>query len=199
MRTLKTAQALEYPELAARFYDPISTSIRSSVDHNYFLREMRAAGGPVLEVGVGVRVWESIPSNWRALHSELQAQTAIAMQSVLDQQARLETQQVLTTKSQQQLERRMAELAGDPDPVEGASQDTRDGLVVALRKEESARNEQLQVLDQLRHEFDAKYNELTRLLEQNRDLAGRLPQPPTKTGEPSEPALGRTQVPIKRR
>jgi SAM-dependent methyltransferase len=44
---------LEYPPFVARFYDPIYASLRSGVDHDYFLQEMRAADGPVLEVGVG--------------------------------------------------------------------------------------------------------------------------------------------------
>lgn len=43
----------EYPEFAARFYDAIYDRIRSGIDHEYFLSEMRAAAGPVLEVGVG--------------------------------------------------------------------------------------------------------------------------------------------------
>lgn len=42
-----------YPEFVARFYDPIYGSLRSGVDRDYFLNEMCAACGPVLEVGVG--------------------------------------------------------------------------------------------------------------------------------------------------
>ena len=38
------------------------------------------------------------------------------------------------------------------------------------------------VLDQLRHEYDAKYNELMKQLERNRNLAAQLPQPSTATG-----------------
>ena len=151
------------------------------------------------QAAAGVRVWEAVPSNWRALNAELQAQTAIALQDVQDQQARLATQKLLVAKSQEQRERRMAELNGDPDPVDGAGQDTIDGLVVALRKEESARNQQLAELDQLRHEYNAKYNRLMELLEENRTLSGQLPQPSSENGSPVGPAVGGTQSSAARR
>ncbi len=151
------------------------------------------------QAAAGMRVWEAIPSNWRALSAELQAQTAIAMQDVQDHQARLATQKLLVAKSQEQRERRMAQLNGNPNPVEGAGQDTIDGLVVSLRKEESARNQQLAELDQLRHEYDAKYNRLTELLEENRNLSGQLPQPSSENGSPAGPAVGGTQDPAARR
>jgi len=43
----------EYPEVFARFYDVIYDQIRSETDHDYFLKKILAAKGPVLEVGVG--------------------------------------------------------------------------------------------------------------------------------------------------
>ncbi len=151
------------------------------------------------QAAAGIRVWEAVPSNWRALNAELQAQTAIAMQDVQDQQARLAAQKRLVAKSQEQLARRMAQLNGDPDPVDGAGQDTIDGLVVALRKEESVRNQQLAELDQLRHEYNAKYNRLMELLEENRNLSGQLPQPSSENGNPAGPAVGGTQSSTARR
>ena len=42
-----------YPSAFARFYDLIYSKVRSEVDTDYFLRMMKAAIGPVLEVGVG--------------------------------------------------------------------------------------------------------------------------------------------------
>jgi SAM-dependent methyltransferase len=42
-----------YPPAFARFYDMIYSKVRSDVDTDYFLRMMRAADGPILEVGVG--------------------------------------------------------------------------------------------------------------------------------------------------
>ncbi|MBX3436785.1 MAG: hypothetical protein KF861_04780 [Planctomycetaceae bacterium] len=145
----------------------------------------------------GVRVWESIPSDWRALHSELQAQLAIAQHQVIDHEARLAIQRKMVAESQKQLERRVAQLQGNANPIEGAGQDTLDGLVLALRKEETTRNEQLFVLNQLRHEFNSKYNLLMELLEQNRVLAGQLPE--AESDEPSRPAVGDRQSPLLQR
>jgi SAM-dependent methyltransferase len=42
-----------YPDFVARFYDPVYARVRDGVDNEYYLRAMAAAGGPVLEVGVG--------------------------------------------------------------------------------------------------------------------------------------------------
>jgi SAM-dependent methyltransferase len=42
-----------YPDFVARFYDPVYAQVRDGVDNEYYLRAMAAAGGPVLEVGVG--------------------------------------------------------------------------------------------------------------------------------------------------
>ncbi|MBL7961582.1 class I SAM-dependent methyltransferase [bacterium] len=42
-----------YPEFVARFYDVIYDTIRTSVDHDYYLAKMKTSRGPVLEVGVG--------------------------------------------------------------------------------------------------------------------------------------------------
>ncbi len=43
----------EYPEFVARFYDVIYAEIRAAVDTEFFLREIAAAKGKVLEIGVG--------------------------------------------------------------------------------------------------------------------------------------------------
>jgi SAM-dependent methyltransferase len=42
-----------YPELIARFYDAVYAEVRDGVDNDWYLRRMAAAGGPVLEIGVG--------------------------------------------------------------------------------------------------------------------------------------------------
>ncbi|MEZ6145595.1 MAG: hypothetical protein R3B91_09325 [Planctomycetaceae bacterium] len=132
----------------------------------------------------GVRVWNNIPNSWLSLNSKYQGQITEAQQTVQDEEGRLATLEVLNQKSQEQLARRMAELEGDNDPLPGANQDVIDGLVQTLRNEESTRNQQLQVLDQLRHEYHAKYNELIDLLQRNRNLEKQLPQPGTES-EPS--------------
>jgi SAM-dependent methyltransferase len=42
-----------YPDFVARFYDAVYAEVRDGVDNEYYLREMTAAGGTVLEIGVG--------------------------------------------------------------------------------------------------------------------------------------------------
>lgn len=44
---------MEYPDFVARFYDVIYAKIRTSVDHDYYLKKMTEANGHVLEAGVG--------------------------------------------------------------------------------------------------------------------------------------------------
>ncbi|MBX7151396.1 class I SAM-dependent methyltransferase [bacterium] len=44
---------MEYPDFVARFYDVIYAKIRTSVDHDYYLKKTLETNGPVLEVGVG--------------------------------------------------------------------------------------------------------------------------------------------------
>ncbi len=43
----------KYPETFARFYDLIYNQMRDSVDHEFYLREIRQTKGRVLEIGTG--------------------------------------------------------------------------------------------------------------------------------------------------
>jgi hypothetical protein len=42
-----------YPDFVARFYDVVYAQVRDGVDNEFYLERMSAAGGPVLEIGVG--------------------------------------------------------------------------------------------------------------------------------------------------
>jgi SAM-dependent methyltransferase len=42
-----------YPDFVARFYDVVYAQVRDGVDNEFYLQRMAAAGGPVLEIGVG--------------------------------------------------------------------------------------------------------------------------------------------------
>ena len=139
----------------------------------------------------GLRVWNSVPGNWQSLHALYQSQIAEALQDVQDEQGRLTTQADLKAKSEEQLARRMGELEGNEQAVDGASEDVINGLVQTLRSEEAERDDQLHELDELRHEYHAKYNELVDLLEQNRNLEQQLPQPTSKGDPPALPASAR--------
>ena len=42
-----------YPDFVARFYDTIYSNLRSGVDSAFYLKKIKEAKGPVLEIGVG--------------------------------------------------------------------------------------------------------------------------------------------------
>lgn len=132
------------------------------------------------------RVRESIPANWRAIFAGLQSRTAEALQDVQDQQARLATADSLIAKSQEQLGRRLGQLDGKPDAIEGSSEEVLNGLVMSLRTTVTERDVDLKRLDDLRHEYDRKYRALTNLIERNRELERALPQPGDAATTPAD-------------
>lgn len=123
------------------------------------------------------RIRESIPSNWRSTYSGLQSLTADALQGVEDQQARLVNADKLIAESQEQLQRRLGQLEGNPDAPPDASPEVTEGLVATLRNAETQRNDDVGHVDDLRHEYDRKYRQLQTLIARNRDLESMLPQP----------------------
>jgi hypothetical protein len=129
------------------------------------------------------RVRELIPSSWREIFAVLETRIAEALQDVQDQTARLAKADELNTRSQEQLQRRLNQLEGNPDALEGAAPEVLDGLVEALRAAETDRNVNLGQLDDLRHEYDRKYRRLQELIQRNRELEESLPQ---CGGAPSE-------------
>jgi SAM-dependent methyltransferase len=50
---VKKQDKFEYPDFFARFYDVIYDSIRSGVDHKFYLEQVSKCKGKILEVGVG--------------------------------------------------------------------------------------------------------------------------------------------------
>lgn len=46
-------KSVDYPDFIARFYDAIYSKVRSGIDDDFFLQEMAATKGKVLELGVG--------------------------------------------------------------------------------------------------------------------------------------------------
>jgi hypothetical protein len=133
---------------------------------------------------VPLRVRELIPSSWREIFSVLETRIAEAQQDVQDQTARLAKADELNTRSQEQLQRRLNQLEGNPDALEGSAPEVLDGLVEALRAAETDRNVNLGQLDDLRHEYDRKYRLLQELIQRNRQLEEMLPQP----GEGASPS-----------
>src|SRR5690606_35898941 len=92
------------------------------------------------------RVRELIPSSWREIFSVLETRIAEALQDVQDQNARLAKADELNTKSQEQLQRRLSQLEGNPDAIEGSAAEVLDGLVESLRKDQVQRDTELATL-----------------------------------------------------
>lgn len=141
------------------------------------------AGGPI-------RIRETVPSAWRSAIADFYAQYAVAEQALTFQQNQLAIQNTQLAKSQSILDQRLAELNGDPQPPAGASQDVIDGLVLTIRKAETARDGELQTLDVLRHDYARKTIRLNELVDQNKQLVADLPgfedsllKPPSRTSE----------------
>lgn len=133
-----------------------------------------------------MRIRESIPSHWRAIFTGLDTRTAEALQDAQDQQARLQMADELIGKSQEQLQRRLAQLEGSPNAIEGSSPEVINGLVASLRSEETDRNTKLGRLDDLRHEYDRKYRRLLQMVDENRELEMELPQPGADVQSPQD-------------
>ena len=58
--------ATQYPEAFARFYDLMYQQLRDSVDHEFFLEQIKQTGGKILEVGVGTGRFFLDALNWGA-------------------------------------------------------------------------------------------------------------------------------------
>jgi len=122
-----------------------------------------------------LRVRETIPSSWRSQFDDYFARHAVINQRLLFQLNQLEIQTKELAKSQAIHDQRLAELNGDPQPPQGASQQVIDGLVLTIRDEETARNGELEQLDTLRHDFARKIELLNDLVRQNQGAVSELP------------------------
>ncbi|MFO1092343.1 MAG: hypothetical protein U0992_03385 [Planctomycetaceae bacterium] len=125
--------------------------------------------------GESLRVRESMPAAYRGLIDDYFARYSVLAQQLNFQQSQLQNQTEQLAKSQAILAQRLAELNGDPQPPEGASEEVVQGLVVTIRDAETARNGNLQVLDGLRHDYARKIVELNDLVEKNQQAVGELP------------------------
>ena len=126
--------------------------------------------------GEKLRIRETIPSSWRGIFDDFFARHAMLNQRLDFQQNQLRIQTEQLAKSQAILTQRLAELNGDPQPPEGASDQVVNGLVVTIRGEETARNADQQELDRLRHEYARKIDELNQLVSENRQAVSELPE-----------------------
>lgn len=131
------------------------------------------------------RIRQLVPSSWPEGFTELGTQYSLAMQGLDHQQHLLRIQTEQLAASQEVLDQRLAELNGDPQPPEGASQDVIDGVVLTIRKEETLRNADLELLDRLRHDYKRKIDELNALLAANQAAVDQLPGAQAAASRPS--------------
>ncbi len=146
-----------------------------SLSRDFLYPDEGVAWQQVIPANAKWRVRESVPSAWRSGFADLDATYSVAMKRLDNQRNFLRIESEQLAASQGILDQRYAELNGDPEPPEGASQDVIDGLVLTLRKEETARNARLQRVDELRHGYKRKIDELNLLLNGNQAAVNNLP------------------------
>ena len=132
-----------------------------------------------------IRVRETIPSAWRSAFIEFYEQYAVAEQKLDFERNQLQIQATQMADSQLLLDQRLAELNGDPNPPQGASQDVVEGLVLTIRREETERNDALETLDALRHEYKRKVLHLNDVVAANKTTVEALPGYPQSIEKPA--------------
>ncbi len=120
------------------------------------------------------RIRERIPPGQRAIFHDLVTNQAIADQQVVNEEAKLKIQDNHIASSQQTLERRLAELNGDPAAPPMAAPEMVNGLVQTLRTEEAERNKVLKDVDELRRRLSETYARLQDVLAENRSSVEAL-------------------------
>ncbi|QDT52577.1 hypothetical protein Pan44_05890 [Caulifigura coniformis] len=114
------------------------------------------------------RVRERIPPGVRAIFHDLVTNQSIADQIVINETAKLQIQDNHIAASQKTLDRRLAELNGDPAAPQTADREIVSGLVDTIRVEEAERNAVLKDVDALRRSLSDHYARLERVLAENR-------------------------------
>jgi len=115
------------------------------------------------------RVREQVPHDSLSSIDALRTLAILAEQNVRHEQAMLKIQTEHTAASKAALDQRMGELIGKPDATEKAGPDVKDGLVQTMRREETARNELVKAVDDLRRELSDKHLQLTTTLTENQE------------------------------
>lgn len=136
-----------------------------------------------------LRVREEIPGNFRNQMAELRTLALIAEQHVRQENDQLKIQEQHIAASQVAVDKRMAELNGNPEAPEKAGEDVKDGLVQTLRREETARNTLAKEVDALRRLLSDKHLLLTKILEGNNNSVkklGTVPVRPNRVAQKSD-------------
>jgi hypothetical protein len=136
-----------------------------------------------------VKTWK--PGNWRwrnqlppgyAENFDKQLTAILKLEETRDDRLRtLEGQKKLRADAGRKLKQREAELIGGEElpKSESIPPEFRDGLVAAMAQVEEERNQTLLNLDKLRRQVRSVQADIERLLQENQNLADRLPKPET--------------------
>lgn len=112
-------------------------------------------------------VRDTLPPNWLVSVAELESQLILIGSKLALQQEEDRIQDKLMVASQSTLDQRLAELNGDADAADGASQQVLDGLVETLRNLENERNLVLDEVHDLRIKLVKDYLALQKTLKEN--------------------------------
>jgi len=123
------------------------------------------------------RVREQVPHDSLSSIDSLRTLLILGEQTVAHERSMLKIQTEHTAASQAALDQRLAELNGKPDAIDKAGPDVKDGLVQTLRREETARNELVKSVDELRRDLSDKHLRLTTVLSGNQDNLPKLGGP----------------------
>jgi hypothetical protein len=126
------------------------------------------------------RIRERIPPGVRSTFHNLATNQAIADQIWINETSKSQIQDNHIAASQKTLDRRLAELNGDPAAPQLADREVISGLVETLRVEEAQRNAVLKDVDALRRELSDRYARLERVLAENKQTVDSL-APGTET------------------
>ncbi len=152
------------------------------------VREGESSLAPIWRVRPGDTVgWQGgkwrwrlhLPASYPTRFDELTQALLLQDELAADRQKTLADQETLIEAAQTQLKFREAELVGGPElPQEEAlEQEFREGLVAALEAVEEERNAQLVAIDRLRRSVRNLRSRIEATQAENRELAGKLPQP----------------------
>ena len=135
-----------------------------------------------------IRVRDMVPSAHRGETHNLRTKQIVLDQQLENEKGLIALKDVEQTESQKLLDRRLAELNGNPNAIQGSSDDVKDGLVKTLEKEEGSRDVLQVAVDKLRRELSDKYAALETVLAKNQEIVDQMEKERGVAGPGSRPA-----------
>jgi len=135
-----------------------------------------------------IRVRDMVPSAHRGETYGLRTAQIVLDQKLENEKGLIALKDVELAESQKLLDRRLAELNGNPNAIAGASEDVKDGFVKTLEKEEASRDALQVVVDKLRRELSDKFASLESVLGKNQEIVNQMEKERGVAGPGSQPA-----------